>query len=146
MFKSISVAILVLAGLMSAVVINSKSALGKVRLPEANFSASQIQIMPSLIQLEPKNRATPAYYIRVAKKNRRYRRGRRYYRRHHRDGISPGAAAAIIIGGILINEAFRAKRRSDFYRCDEDYLTFRWSDGTFQPYGGGPRRLCPYLY
>lgn len=29
-------------------------------------------------------------------------------------------------------------------RCETDFATFT-DDGTYQPNGGGPRRLCPYL-
>lgn len=29
-------------------------------------------------------------------------------------------------------------------RCETDYSSFQ-DDGTYQPHGGGPRRLCPYL-
>jgi len=29
--------------------------------------------------------------------------------------------------------------------CADRFRSFRWSDGTYQPYGDGPRRLCPYL-
>lgn len=29
--------------------------------------------------------------------------------------------------------------------CERRYNSFRRSDGTYQPYGGRPRELCPYL-
>lgn len=72
-------------------------------------------------------------------RNRHYNR----HERHHRD-YNAGDAIIGIIGGILINDAFRSDRRSDFERCDERYRSFRWNDGTFQPYYGS-RKLCPYL-
>lgn len=69
---------------------------------------------------------------------------RRYHHRYRDDSFGPGDVFGII-GGILINEAFRQERRRDFERCDRRYKTFRWRDGTYQPYGDVPRRLCPYL-
>ena len=81
---------------------------------------------------------------------RRVRRGpRRRFRRGRRRGgdwVGPviGAGiAAIIIGGAI--EASRRNYRDRWELCDEEFRSFRWSDGTYQPYGGGPRRLCPYL-
>ncbi len=32
-----------------------------------------------------------------------------------------------------------------YERCARAYRSFRYEDGTFQPYGDQPRRLCPYL-
>jgi hypothetical protein len=29
--------------------------------------------------------------------------------------------------------------------CEKRYSSFRRSDGTFQPFGGGPRLRCPLL-
>jgi hypothetical protein len=84
---------------------------------------------------------------------RSYRRGwsggRPYYgRRYYRGGrwIGPaiaGSVAALIIGGSIADS--KAHYRSRWERCDDRFRSFRWSDGTYQPYGGGPRRLCPYL-
>lgn len=71
--------------------------------------------------------------------NRRYR-----YRRDY-DDSSPAKEIIGAIGGIIINEALRNERSSEFERCDDRYRSFRYSDGTYQPFGGGPRRLCPYL-
>lgn len=39
----------------------------------------------------------------------------------------------------------RRRGRSAWQRCDNRFRSFRWSDGTYQPYGNVPRRLCPYL-
>lgn len=90
----------------------------------------------------------------VQYRGRGYHRGRGWHRgrgyrggRHSRRGwVGPAIAGLIIGGGIA------ASRRSYGYgyggareRCASRYRSFRWSDGTFQPYGGGPRQLCPYL-
>ncbi|MGI9422735.1 MAG: BA14K family protein [Hyphomicrobiaceae bacterium] len=73
---------------------------------------------------------------------RRFRRGRRRGGRWIGPVIGAGIAA-IIIGGAI--EASRRNYRDRWELCDEEFRSFRWSDGTYQPYGGGPRRLCPYL-
>ena len=76
------------------------------------------------------------------------RRGRHFNRRHHRRhrnpglGIAAGVAAAIIGGAIVNSQRAHAGR---WERCDARYRTFRWSDGTYIPYVGAPRELCPYL-
>jgi len=77
-----------------------------------------------------------------------YRRGHRRWRRHHRRRyygsrwIGP-AIASIIIGGAIASS--KRDYRDRWERCDDRYKTFRWSDGTYIPYVGSPRRLCPYL-
>ena len=76
------------------------------------------------------------------------RRGwrRRGWRRRGGRWIGPAIGAgiaSIIIGGAI--EASRRDHRDRWEMCDDRYRSFRWSDGTFQPYGGGPRELCPYL-
>lgn len=86
------------------------------------------------------------------------RRGRGFRRRGGRwigPAIGAGIAGAILGGGYYYDRPYyyRTRRyygprrvyRSAWRRCDRRYRSFRWSDGTFQPYGGGPRRLCPYL-
>ena len=70
--------------------------------------------------------------------------GRRYYGRRYRYG-GPIAAG---IAGIIIGGAIASSRRDygdRWERCDNAYRTFRWSDGTYIPYVGSPRVLCPYL-
>ncbi len=70
---------------------------------------------------------------------------RRYYGR--RRGRS-GAAVAAGIAGLIIGGAIAASRReyrNRWEECDARYRTFRWSDGTYIPYVGAPRELCPYL-
>lgn len=71
--------------------------------------------------------------------NRWRHRGDRYY------GYGPGIAAGVaaIIGGSIA--ASQRDHGDAWQRCDDRYNSFRWSDGTFQPYGDGPRQLCPYL-
>jgi len=69
-----------------------------------------------------------------------HRRGYRWY------GYGPSVAGAIagaIIGGTIV--ASQRDHRDAWERCDETYRSFRWSDGTYQPYGDEPRRVCPYL-
>ena len=68
-----------------------------------------------------------------------WRGNRRYY------GYGPGIAAGVaaIIGGSIA--ASQRDYRDAWQRCDDRYNSFRWSDGTFQPYGDEPRKLCPYL-
>jgi hypothetical protein len=87
-------------------------------------------------------------------RGRGFRRGRgnrgRFLRRRGRRGrnIGPGIAAGIaglIIGSAIVNGARARGDRSAWQRCDDRYNTFSWNDGTFQPYGDGPRKLCPYL-
>jgi hypothetical protein len=68
------------------------------------------------------------------------------HRHRHWRGYGPGVAGAIagaIIGGTII--ASQRDHRDAWQQCDDTYRSFSWSDGTFQPYGDGPRRLCPYL-
>ena len=68
----------------------------------------------------------------------RYRRGRGWV------GPAIGAGlAAIIIGGAIAASKDRYGDRWE--RSDEDFRTFSWSDGTYIPYAGSPRVLCPYL-
>ncbi|MEZ5816038.1 MAG: BA14K family protein [Hyphomicrobiaceae bacterium] len=76
---------------------------------------------------------------------RRWGHGR-WGHRHRRYGYGPsvaGAIASAIIGGTIA--ASQRDHRDAWQRCDDRYRSFRWSDGTFQPYGDEPRRLCPYL-
>jgi hypothetical protein len=73
----------------------------------------------------------------------RYRHGR-YHRGPGWIGPAIGAGiAALIIGG-SIAEA-RSSYPDRWERCEAEFRSFDPSDGTYQPYGGGPRELCPYL-
>ncbi len=75
----------------------------------------------------------------------RHYRGGRYYRRGGSRWIGPAiiaGTAALILGGSI--EASRAGYRDRWDRCADEFVSFRWSDGTYQPFEG-PRRLCPYL-
>lgn len=73
-----------------------------------------------------------------------HRRGYGYrgYRGYRGPSIA-GAIAGALIGGSIV--ASQRSHGGAWQRCDDRYVSFRWSDGTFQPYGGGPRQLCPYL-
>lgn len=69
--------------------------------------------------------------------------GRRFYRRrHHGVGVAAGIAGLLIGGAIVASQRDYGSR---WEACDRRYRTFRWSDGTYIPYAGGPRELCPYL-
>ena len=81
-------------------------------------------------------------------------RGGRYYRPGWRGGrywygrrwVGPAivaGTAALIIGGSIAES--RASYGDRWERCADRFQSFRWSDGTYQPYGDNPRRLCPYL-
>ncbi len=70
---------------------------------------------------------------------RRNRRGRRAARR------AIGRAAGIILGTIIAKGVRARGRRSAWEECDDRYRTFRWSDGTYIPYVGSDRVLCPLL-
>jgi hypothetical protein len=85
---------------------------------------------------------------------RYYRGGGRYYGRGWRSGrrwyggrwIGPAivaGTAALLIGGSIAES--RASYGDRWERCADRFRSFRWSDGTYQPYGDNPRRLCPYL-
>ncbi len=69
------------------------------------------------------------------------RRGYGY--RGYRGPSIAGAIAGALIGGSIV--ASKRSHGGAWQRCDDRYVSFRSSDGTFQPYGGGPRQLCPYL-
>lgn len=81
-------------------------------------------------------------------RNHYYGRRHRYSRRHHYGRRHRGASVAAGIAGLIIGGAIAASQRnysSRWDRCDAAYRTFRWSDGTYIPYVGSPRVLCPYL-
>lgn len=71
-----------------------------------------------------------------------HRRGYGYRRYGYGPAIVGGIASAIIGGSIV---ASQRSHGDAWQRCDARYKSFRWSDGTFQPYGDEPRQLCPYL-
>lgn len=70
------------------------------------------------------------------------RRGYGYRQYGYGPAIVGGIASAIIGGSIVASQSGYGDA---WQRCDNRYNSFRWSDGTFQPYGGGSRQLCPYL-
>lgn len=65
-----------------------------------------------------------------------------YYHRRHGGAIAAGIAG-LIIGGAIVSSKRHYHDRWE--ACDARYRTFRWSDGTYIPYVGAPRVLCPYL-
>lgn len=67
----------------------------------------------------------------------------RGYRRHYGGAGIAAGIAGLIIGGAIANSQTSYRGRWD--QCASTYRSFSWNDGTFQPYGGGPRQLCPYL-
>ena len=85
--------------------------------------------------------------------NRAWRGGGRYYGRgwggrrwYGGRWIGPAivaGTAALIIGGSIAESQARYGDRWE--QCADRFQSFRWSDGTYQPYGDNPRRLCPYL-
>jgi len=107
-------------------------------------------------QTRPSATVDTSNTVKVAGRYRRrgYRRYRRRRGRGFRRGVAIGVGAAIV-GAIILNQAAQARRRPPppedvyvddaFEACAARYRSFRYSDGTFQPYGYGPRRLCPYL-
>lgn len=100
-----------------------------------------------------------SYRGRAFRSGRAWRGGRGYYRnRYHRRGYRSGrywyggrwigpaivaGTAALIIGGSVSSSQARYGDRWE--RCAARFRSFRWSDGTYQPYGDRPRVLCPYL-
>lgn len=95
----------------------------------------------------------PRFYGGPRSYNRGFRAGRYVHGRRWRGGrwIGPAIVGSVIVGSALASRSYA----DDYYvgdygrdrweLCAETYRSFRWSDGTFQPYGGGPRQLCPYL-
>jgi hypothetical protein len=90
--------------------------------------------------------------------NRNYRtyrgyRGYPYYRpgyRRYNGWWYPSAAFALgaILGGALAAPSYNYNygySEAHHRWCDARYRSYRWSDGTFQPYNG-PRRRCNSPY
>jgi hypothetical protein len=104
-------------------------------------------------------RSGRSYRRRAIRSGRAFRGGRGAYRgRYYRPGwrgsrywygrrwVGPAVTAgiaALIIGGTIAES--KARYGDRWERCAARFRSFRWSDGTYQPYGGGPRRLCPHL-
>lgn len=72
-----------------------------------------------------------------------WRGGRRWYGGRWIGPAIVAGTAALIIGGSIAES--RASYGDRWERCADRFRSFRWSDGTYQPYGDNPRRLCPYL-
>ncbi|MGE0767683.1 MAG: BA14K family protein [Hyphomicrobiaceae bacterium] len=120
--------------------------------------ASAAPVAPGSVGVTMQSPAAPALNSKAASVQlAQYHRGRHWrhrgwhggrHWRHRRGwrGYGPGIVGSIagaIIGGSII--ASQRDHRDAWDRCDARYRSFRWSDGTFQPYGDGPRQLCPYL-
>lgn len=77
---------------------------------------------------------------------RGYRHHRPGYRRHHDGWWYPSAAFVFgtIIGNALATPHYNYSPAHHRW-CDARYRSYRWSDGTFQPYNG-PRRRCNSPY
>jgi hypothetical protein len=129
----------------SAVV--NTSALGIVAQSGQKLATSNVE------QVQRRGRSArrdgPSFRDGRSARSRSFRGGRSYRGRNYRRGrswagpaIATGIAALIIGGSIAQSQARYGDRWS---RCDARFRSFRWSDGTYQPYGGGPRMLCPYL-
>ncbi len=125
----------------------SADALGKTiaPMPSANDAPQSATQMLHLAQRRGGYRG----YRGRGYRGRGYGGGPYYYGgRYRRGGSWVGPAigvgiAAIIIGGAIAASKDRYRDRWD--RCDDEFRTFRWSDGTYIPYAGSPRVLCPYL-
>lgn len=112
-------------------------------------TATMAAPMPNLIVSPPANTdsSTGALTNKNALQKVRWRGRRWHHRRRHRGrwigpAIGAGIAAAIIGGAI---SSSRRDYRDRWERCDDRYKTFSWEDGTYIPYVGSPRVLCPYL-
>lgn len=90
--------------------------------------------------------------------------GNRSGRRSGRGAKIGGVIAGALIGAAILGAAANAQNRRDDYddyedrprrvrrrggsaedRCADEFRSFRYSDGTYQPYDSDRRRLCPYL-
>ncbi|MEL6746780.1 MAG: BA14K family protein [Pseudomonadota bacterium] len=129
------------------------AAIGTLSAPHETRSALGIQVAQRARARGPRARQRIRRNGRINRRinrqarNQARRERRRERRRDRRRNRAIGIGAAVI-GGLIINEALRNNRgrsNSAIARCEDDYRSFRRSDGTFQPFGGGPRRLCPYL-
>lgn len=130
------------AAVMPAASAGSAIAKAVAPMPSAN---SQPQSTTQMLHLAQRRGG----FRRGSRRGFRGRRGRRVYRGRRRRGgrwVGPAIGAgiaALIIGGAIASS--KERHRDRWERCDDDFRTFRWSDGTYIPYAGSPRVLCPYL-
>jgi hypothetical protein len=54
-------------------------------------------------------------------------------------------AAAVPARRVELDPAESEADRQSLAACERRYSSFRRSDGTYQPFGGGPRQRCPVL-
>lgn len=148
---SVAFALLTTTGAMAAG--PAQSAIGSA----AGATAATVDITPAVNRVTRGKSASN--YLHLARKGRRgygrraygnrgfRHRNRRlhghYYGRRHRGGAIAAGIAGLIIGGAIA--ASRRDYGDRWERCDASYRTFRWSDGTYIPYAGSGRVLCPYL-
>lgn len=116
--------------------------MGRTTLAPSIVAGSSMNASPNMATVQPAQYRR-GYRFRRGPGYRRYRGGRRW-RNGRWIGPAIGAGIAALIIGNSIAES-RRRYRNRWEECDDRYNSFRWSDGTYQPYGGGPRRLCPYL-
>ena len=137
-----SAGLLMMSSVASSATVMNPSTLSNVAAP-ATFSSTATAAQAS---------------ASVVKVRGRHWRGRRHggWRggRWIGPAIGAGIAAAILSGPYYYRPRYRyydsyeyrrPRRGAAWRACDDRFRSFRWSDGTYQPYGGGPRRLCPYL-
>jgi len=55
------------------------------------------------------------------------------------------SATAAPVGKAAADPIESEADRQDIAACERRYSSFRRSDGTYQPFGGGPRQRCPML-
>ena len=144
---------------LGASIAAASTAEAAVVVPAANAGALARAVAPTpATEGEPQSTTQMLHFVQRRggfRAGRGYGRpyyGRRYYGRRHYGGYRGGrwvgpaigaGIAAIIIGGAIA--ASKDRYRDRWELCDEHYRTFRWSDGTYIPYAGSPRELCPYL-
>lgn len=81
-------------------------------------------------------RGDGAYY----NNHRGYRERRHGYRQHDGWWFPPAAfIAGAVVGGAL---SIPGHGTSHYRWCSDRYRSYRTSDNSFQPYGGGSRRSC----
>lgn len=113
--------------------------------------STPVQSNASSIRSGPVNTVDISPLIEIRKRSRSHRRSNRRNRRNRRAAIAAGVIGGIILGGIIIENRRRARRRSIWRDdahvdwCYYHYRSYRAYDNTFQPYRGR-RRPCysPY--
>lgn len=122
----------------------------KANAPALSSDVIQIESRGSRVQGHKRSRryrndgirygGDSAYY----NNHRGFRERRRGYRQHNGWWFPPAAfLTGAIIGGAMNSDDYE----NPHYRwCAERYNSYRGSDNSFQPYGGGSRRSCNSPY